>query len=519
MEFYSEAPRRSSRARASRVARLLSRVRTEAPALVFGLAVGLGQGVAWALGVEWASVAMALLGVWLLFKMARGRGSILVGVLVGLVSTMPLLMPRQSLPSSEDAVISGVVQGPIRRSKPGEVSFVLVAMVDNSRVRIRCRAVDLPWRNAARIVDGDRVWVRGALESIERPLNPLEWEAWLWRRGIVAEMKARYISRPATGSESFAELSRRHVVERVRDAVGDTRGAALFLSMALGYRDILSEPVERAFLSLGLTHLLVVSGYQVSMVFGCMAFVFYLVVRRAGLGAISRAAAMTLALSAAGVYVWFIGQEMSAIRALIAAGCVCGQMLTERNSRFAQRWGVALLCMQLLWPTCVWEIGVMLTFAALFGIGLGSSLARQPGLVAYLWVTLSVWLSTSLIVVVWNGALSPMSLVLNLALAPLWSALNCTIGMVGLSLLLLGWEWGGSIVSLVARINEFLAHGVVWLSEGPYVPSPVEGAFRFVIVGVILAAIITLAAIRYRRELPGNPTEVISPIGLGLAGR
>jgi predicted membrane metal-binding protein len=124
--------------------------------------------------------------------------------------------------------------------------------------------------------------------------------------------------------------------------VEDERGVSLLLSMALGYRDVLSPSVEQAFSSLGLTHLLVVSGYQVSMVFGFVMAIAVMLVPRASVFRYWREGCTAIGLMVASVYVVLIGAEMSAARALIAAAFVCAERVCESRSGFAQRWSVAL---------------------------------------------------------------------------------------------------------------------------------------------------------------------------------
>ena len=188
---------------------------------------------------------------------------------------------------------------------------------------IRCRAVDLPWRALSSVSRGDIVWVRGPLQGVSRPFNPFSWDGWLWRRGISGEMKVLFASKPLYRSSKFFDLIRERTIAEVYSVTHEERGGSLFLSMALGVRDVLSPPVEALFMTLGLSHLLVVSGYQVSLVF---AVVFSILsgfggALRASIGARNGAIAASLIFSAA--YVFAIGAEMSSVRALLAAVCVC----------------------------------------------------------------------------------------------------------------------------------------------------------------------------------------------------
>ncbi len=469
------------RRRSSRLLWTLITMRSYAPAVWLALSVGVGQIAVWLCGEIWSGVLAACCGVALLVSLRCGRGFVLVGVLLGILSAYPALFGRVVLEESSDVVLQGEISSPPRRPRPGEIVFQLTTGGDSQPVRLRCRAIDLPWRNAAELQEGDLVYVRGSIRPVERPLNPLSWTGWLWRNGIAGECKARFVSKAVERAPPSLSRIREYILDLVRNRVGDDRGSALFLSMALGYHDILSPTVEGAFRSLGLTHLLVVSGYQVSLVFGLIVTIASLIGSRLSLGRYARLWIMSGAFVCALLYVLLIGAEMSAVRALVAAGCVCAHLLTETGARFAQRWGIALFIMLMVWPWCILEIGVILTFAALLGIGLGVQLGAGRSVYTYLWVTVAAWICTSFVVVCWSGSFSVVSLLLNFVLAAPWSMLNCTAGIVGLLALLLNIPGGAAILHLVSWINFHLAEVLILLHDLPFVSFSLEGAWRIVV--------------------------------------
>jgi ComEC/Rec2-related protein len=246
---------------------------------------------------------------------------------------------------------------------------------------------------------------------------------------------------------------------------------------------------------LGLTHLLVVSGYQVSLMFG---FVFSLLSYLIGIirygGLYMRGGVAIVAFIFAALYVSFIGAEMSSIRALIAAACVCLTVVTERVTSFAQRWGVALLFMQLIWPWCFFDIGVILTFAALLGIGLGSEFGVSSRLWSLVSVTFCVWVMTSLVVIVWQGTVSPVGLLLNLTLAAPWSIANCVVGLIGLLALLLGIPGAAYPLKLLSWINSYLAEMALIISESRYSGFELSSVSRVVIAGIMVTLAIAIIA-------------------------
>jgi ComEC/Rec2-related protein len=415
--------------RSRSVIRTLACWRRHAPAVQLALAVMVGQGVVWFVEGAWLALLLASFGLAAPWLAKRGLAWCVGGVVIGIVGAYLPLASHSPVPTLQgELTVLGTIEGTPRRPRPGEVTFELRVRGDPAPQVARCRAVDLPWRNAAHLQPGDTIWVRGVFTPITKPSNPFSWEGWLWRRGVAAECKARFVSVPVSGEPSALYRWRETLKQRVLNSMGDSQGAALFLSMALGYHDLLSVPLEHAFTRLGLTHLLVVSGYQVSLTFSFILWCAAMLMGRFRHGNRHLRSMMTiLSFACAAFYVLFIGAEMSAVRALLAAACVCAHLLSERETSFAQRWGVALLGMQLLWPWCAFDIGVILTFAALLGIGLGSELEAKSKVKTFVTVTCAVWLCTSLVIVLWQGTLSPLGLLLNLLLAAPWSILNCTV--------------------------------------------------------------------------------------------
>jgi len=432
-------------------------VRTYAPALLVAPLVGAAQGAAWFLGVPLVMAALVTSALTLATTVGRGRLA-LGAILLGLVSASQAMVRPQPVLMTGEAVALVEVQEGMRRVMPGRVTFLAREAFSLQPATFLCRAVELPWRNTATIRPGDLIWIRGELAPVRREPNPGSWSSWLWRRGVSYEFKVTHLSRPlGEGRPPLLHLARESIEQLVLNSTEGRRGAALLLSMALGSRDLLSKQVEDSFMELGLTHLLVVSGYQVSLVFGAVYGICRALAARGALGGWARGSASVAAILCSTMYVLLIGPEVSPMRALVAAAALAFESLTEGSARFAQRWGVSLLIVELIWPWAMLEIGVQLTFAALAGIGIGSTIGRGSPLRSAVWVQVSVWAFTSLICVAWSGRISVVGLVLNLAVAGPWSALNCLIGLPAVIGLAFGAPGATHIVQAVAYLNEGLS--------------------------------------------------------------
>ncbi len=478
----------------------LVRGRRYAPALQLAFSVMLGQVCAW-FSAPWMLISVGLIGGACLIRFPnRVICGVIGGSLLGIASTLPVLPGFRPEPIKEaDGVILARVVNEPRRPKPGEIIFEVEALRAPGRPQLRCRAIDLPWRNSSDLLRGDVVWIRGEMTPVERSLNPFSWQGWLWRRGVASECRARYVSKAIERNQGWFSRAREWIHDLVDSRVEDSQGSGLFLSMALGYHDLLSTQVEGAFMRLGLTHLLVVSGYQVSLMFGFVFAVISYVIGVVRIGGLRvRAGVAVASFIFATAYVCFIGAEMSSVRALVAAACISATIITERNTSFAQRWGVALLAMQLIWPWCAFDIGVILTFAALLGIGLGSEFGSRSKLTSLLSVTVCVWIMTSLVVIVWQGMFSPIGLLLNLVIAAPWSIINCVGGLLGLCALMIGVPGAAYPMKALAWINSYLAEWALVLAESSYGGFKLGGLDRVAIASVValIAAIVIARFVR-----------------------
>ncbi len=481
--------------------RIIVRVRQHCPAIMLAIVVALGQILAWFMQASESLFLLVALGA-LAALVGRRTPALLTAVVLGLATGWCATEQRVGVLSASDVQLLAVVEEEPRHPRTGEVVFIVRVPGLAGSPRIRCRAVELPWRNAATIARGDTLWVRGALESITRPLNPFSWEASQYRRSIAGELSARWVSQPLARQPGFISRVRSAIDGAIEQRYGDRRGAALFLSMGFGFQDRLSGFLEDAFKALGLTHLLVVSGYQVSLVFGFCSWGLTLLLAYVPFGRQVRRVVAMASVVVAALYVVVVGAEMSALRALIAAACVAAALVGEHASRFSQRWGVALLILELLSPWAFFDLGVQLTFAALAGIGVGVVLGGGSTWRVHCWVALSTWSFTSGILLMWGASLSITGVLFNICLASVWSVINCVGGAVGLTLFMGAGECASMLLDAVVFINEVLASFVVWVSVDLGLKGyKAEGAVSRLVLGAIwlvLCGALTRRAYRHQ---------------------
>lgn len=146
--------------------------------------------------------------------------------------------------------------------------------------------------------------------------------------------------------------------------------AGLLAGMLLGTQSAIPEPVLADFRTTGTSHLLVISGWNISVLLGAIV---------GGLIAsgVSRRRAALLALPVLPMYVLFVGASPSVVRAGIMGALVLWATIAERE---ADAWtGLALACalLTLLDPNVLWDTSFLLSALGTAGILWWSSRMRE----------------------------------------------------------------------------------------------------------------------------------------------
>ena len=365
-------------------------------------------------------------------------------------------------------------------------------------MRMLARAVDLPWRNISEMSKDSIFILRGAIKPIEKTLNPFSWESTSFRHGYRYECRVHFASRPLHNKDYWLERAQRSLEERVKFVLGNNERAGLLLSMSIGTRDVLSLPTERAFKMTGLAHLLVVSGYQVTLFYYLVFNVLRWIATRSATICLTIPVtlwASALALAASLLFVVLAGIEGSSVRAALALLFVVAASNLERRGGMGTSIVVSLLLLSSIWPGAYLEPGVELTYAALTGIFLGMR-GNDKSWKTFLRVCLYASLCTSLVVLIWFGNLSLIGFLLNPIAAPVLSFIGCYGGFLAMGLNFIGLDPHGYLLQLVSY---FLVKGrdaIWWLSRLGLALERVEGVALYSIAAILAAVI---AYIAYRR--------------------
>lgn len=483
------------------------------PGLLLGEAIG-ARGV---LALNLPMIVGVLSSVLLLVVRQNPRGlvgtvvlSIIIGYTLGVFS-IPVIGGHK--PVTDRSYLAQVVREP-RYPMPGRriVFLKLIGVVSGDSgeelevepltppVSVQCKLIDLPWSNSAQLSLGATAIIRAKFTRIEASLAT-SYERSLLRQGITDTCVVQFASKPLADHDSMIETLRRRLRSQIETRVGDGQRSGLLLSLLIGTRDVLTQKTENAFKQTGLAHLLVVSGYQVTLVFYLVAGI----ARRALIRVpqfLDRGLVPPLesglALGFAALFVAIIEADAPSFRALIAVLLVIAGRWLERGSSLYNLVLASLLIVSVIWPCSFEEPSTQLTFAALFGIALGTSGGRSA-FGKFIKSSFYASLLTTPVVLFWFGQLSLIGFLLNPILAPPIAAFSCYGGLVGIAMNTIGIDGSGLLLQIVAMLLHQASELVFWLSKIPGSWWIVEEEQRLGVQALLFTVIAVLCWLRLRR--------------------
>lgn len=253
--------------------------------------------------------------------------------------------------------------------------------------------------------------------------------------------------------------------------------ASLAAGMLLGLKATIPTEVRDTFAATGTAHILVVSGWHLSLV----AIMLVTMTTHAGL---SRRATFIIVLATIWVYALFVGATPSVLRAAVMASLTLFASTAERR---AEPWTLLLLAcfaLTLLNPQILWNIGFQLSVLATaslfaFAAPIEAWLLRCPPLrwSAFAWVraaltaTLAAQILALPLIMYQFGTVSLIAPLANVLLAPvlplamLLGGLTLGAGLIWLEL--------GQIVALSAWLPlSWIAYVTGWLAQLPWAAMP-----------------------------------------------
>ncbi|MGI6680148.1 MAG: ComEC/Rec2 family competence protein [Bdellovibrionota bacterium] len=430
--------------------RFLTRIKKNYPSLFFCFFLILGQFVAFYL-IRYQNIYLILfINLIFIFFVLIKKYIFINFFIIGILSFFLQAKSLNFKTYTEDASYLVKIISDIQNRVSNRISFTVEVLgVQEKRQRgfkelsfkkenflMYCGAVYLPWKNISEAKKGDALIIKAKVKNVEPTFNPISYELYLLRKSIskTCDIKFAKIIKKRNDNSLSLRLNKK-IRNNVVKVLGDKESSGLFLSMTIGVRNLLATLTEEKFKKVGLTHLLVVSGYQVCLIYFSILFILKQISRifkKLYYYYFIQYVYKILALSGSIFFVLLSGADSSSIRAGIAIIILNIATMFERNSSFANSIILSFFIMHLLFPLCILDPGVALSYAALIGIWLGSFSKNR--IKSFLLISFYVYIATSTVTLIWFKQISFISFLLNISVAPIISWISCFLGFLGIFL-------------------------------------------------------------------------------------
>jgi len=205
---------------------------------------------------------------------------------------------------------------------------------------------------------GDRISVSGLLET-PPARDEFDYRQYLATRGIHTLVERPSIQRVG-GKAGSAFLRRTYATKEylrgLIDNILPSPESGLLSGILLGLAHTLPDDVAEAFRRTGLTHIIVISGFNISLLLQALVLCTRPVLHRW--------ATLTIAVLSICAYACFVGPSSPVVRAaIIGALFACGQ-LVGRKTHAVTSLALASLLMTVFSPLLLWEVSFQLSFVA-----------------------------------------------------------------------------------------------------------------------------------------------------------
>ncbi len=214
---------------------------------------------------------------------------------------------------------------------------------------------------------GDRLMVRGYLESPPE-FEDFSYRDYLAQQGVYSYMRNTRAYRISSGGGNWLLRSiytyKEYALGTVYRLWPDPE-ASLLAGILLGVESGISDDVDRAFRDTGTSHIIVISGFNITIIAGLLVGVFS---RIFGGGQFGVRRAAIFALLGIAVYTILVGANAAVVRAAIMGGTAVFASLVGRRQAGLNTLAVVAAVMAAFNPQVLWNIGFQLSFAATLGL-------------------------------------------------------------------------------------------------------------------------------------------------------
>ncbi|HEX6288585.1 MAG TPA: ComEC/Rec2 family competence protein [Herpetosiphonaceae bacterium] len=266
--------------------------------------------------------------------------------------------------AGQKVVVTGVVaQQPDRREDRQSAVIEAEALTLDGTTRAVAGSVLLGLPPVPELRYGQRVRLEGRLEQPESS-GDFDYRGYLARHGVYAVMQKPKLALLPEGGGSWWQRTALGLNDRSRTTalhLISEPHASLLVGILLGVQSTIPPEVLDAFSATGTSHILVISGWNISVIIAGIA----------GLLAqwgVSRKRAALISLPMIALYVLFVGATPSVVRAAVMGSLVVVATLVDRESEAWTSLLVACTAMALHDPNVLWDIGFQLSALATAGL-------------------------------------------------------------------------------------------------------------------------------------------------------
>jgi competence protein ComEC len=212
---------------------------------------------------------------------------------------------------------------------------------------------------------GDRLHVQGRLET-PPVLQDFSYRDYLARQGVYSLMNqasARLLLHDQ-GNPLLAlvyALKERALATLYR--IFPDPEASLLAGILLGVETGIPEPVQQAFQATGTSHIIAISGFNITILAGLFSTLFVKL-----LGKRRRFLAAGLSVAAIGLYTILVGAEAAVVRAALMGALALFARQVGRQQDGLNSLGLVAALMALANPNLLWDVGFQLSFMATLGL-------------------------------------------------------------------------------------------------------------------------------------------------------
>mgnify|MGYP006274653281 CR=1 FL=1 len=325
----------------------------------------------------------------------------------------------------EKTKLSGIIE---QVSVVGDDSDYLISGVKNLETeaeydfKIKLRV----WESEEKLQPGDKIQFVSRLELAALKKNPggFSYRKYLQKREVYAlgDIKQNKITKLSGAQSPFIKLVN-WLRDKIKLAIKENfagENEALVKTLLLGAKDNLSSEVSSSFAQLGISHLLVISGFHI----GLISSLIYLVINYLKLSLKVNLIVNALFLI---FYLAIINWQLSALRAaLLIILVLWGQILDRRVDLYNILAGIAVLFL-IINPWSLFKISFQLSFTAVAAISYLTPILKKyfafgpKKIREIITATLAVQIALGPILIYYFNQLAVSAIVANLLLMPLIS--------------------------------------------------------------------------------------------------